>query len=523
MLHRMSLPGTGHGARRLAAVAAAGVMLSLAGAVPAAASVSPVYTLIDLSAAQASATGAGVTVGVVDSGTVAIPELAGQLTQGPDYVGGAAGDEDHGTWMADVVHQMAPQAHILSVRVVSDVHGSAANMDDSCAIASGIEYAAEHGARVINLSLGDSDAKDNGYTTCQAKAVEQALADGITVVASAGNDGGPVDAAEPEGENGGNSESFPAAVTGVIGVAAVTPSGTRASFSNVHSYVAVAAPGTDVPAIGQDGTADEVDGTSPAAAVVSGVAALILSKVPGLAPWQVGEALESTASHPSSWDPETGYGEINAAAALAAAEKMTPASPTVSTVPYRGAGYFSASGSGFSAGGSSLTVPGAVAGALGAVLLAAGLVVLVRRRAAARTSTAPAVMAGAGGFPGGGFAGAPGSFGVQRPGWQAPPPAAPPGAQWQQAPPAAPQWGQAPQPAPQWQQPPSWQQAPAPQQPVPRQPPQQGAQWQQQPSEQQFSPWGQVAPGQQDPPAQSPWGQPPEQGPQQGPPAGQVG
>ena len=157
---------------------------------------------------------------------MAIPELAGRLTQGPDYVGGAAGDEDHGTWMADVVHQMAPQAHILSVRVVSDVHGSAANMDDSCAIASGIAYAAEHGAKVINLSLGDSDAKDNGYTSCQAKAVEQALADGITVVASAGNDGGAVDPAEPEGENGGNAESFPAAVTGVIGVAAVTPSGT---------------------------------------------------------------------------------------------------------------------------------------------------------------------------------------------------------------------------------------------------------------------------------------------------------
>jgi hypothetical protein len=544
MLHRMSLPGTGRGARRLGALAAAGVVLSLAGAVPAAASVSPVYTLIDLSAAQASATGAGVTVGVVDSGTVAIPELAGQLTQGPDYVGGAAGDEDHGTWMADVVHQMAPQAHILSVRVVSDVHGSVANMDDSCTIASGIAYAAEHGAKVINLSLGISDATASGYTSCQAKAVEQALADGITVVASAGNDGGAVDPAEPAGDNGGNAESFPAAFTGVIGVAAVTPSGTRASFSNVHSYVDVAAPGTDVPAIGQDDTTDEVDGTSPAGAVVSGVAALILSKVPGLAPWQVAEALESTASHPSSWDPQTGYGEINAAAALAAAEKMTPASPTVSMVPYHGAGYFSASGSGFSAGGSALTAPGAVAGALGAALLAAGLVVLVRRRAAAGTPAAPTVMAAAGGFPGGGFAGTPGSFGVQRPGGQAPPPAAPPGTQWQQAPPAAPQWRQAPQPAPQWQQPqqpqwqqqpqapepvpqwqqpPQWQQAPAPQQPGPQQPPQQGAQWQQQPPGQQLSPWGQVSAGQQDPPAQSPWGQPPQRGPQQGPPADQAG
>jgi hypothetical protein len=505
MLHRMSLPGTGQGARLLAVLAAAGVMLSLAGVVPAAASVSPVYALIDLSAAQASATGAGVTVGVVDSGTVAIPALAGQLTQGPAYVGGATGDENHGTWMADVVHQMAPQAHLLSVRVLSDVHGSAANMGDSCPIASGIEYAAEHGAKVINLSLGDSSAKGSGYATCQAKVVEQALADGITVVASAGNDGGAVDPAKPEGENGENAESFPAAYTGVIGVAAVTPSGPRASFSNVHSYVDVAAPGTNIPAIGQDGTTSEVDGTSPAAAVVSGVAALILSKVPGLAPWQVAKALESTASHPSAWDSETGYGEINAAAALAAAEKMTPASATVSTVPYRGAGYFSASGSGFSAGGSSKTASGAVAGGLGAVLLAAGLVVLVRRRAKAGTSAAPAVMAGAGGYPGGGFAGAPGSYGVP-PGWQAPP-AAPPGGQWQQGPPAAPQWGQAPRPAPQWQQP-QWQQPPQAPGPAP--------QWQQPPSGRQPSSWGQVFPGQQSPP--SPWGQPPEQGPQQGPP-----
>ena len=534
MLHRISPPGTGHGARRLAVLAATGVLLSLTGVVPAEASVSPVYALIDLSAAQASATGAGVTVGVVDTGTVAIPELAGQLTQGPDFLSNPTGDENHGTEMADVVHQMAPQAHILSVRVLSDVHGSAANIGDSCAIASGIKYAAEHGAKVINLSVGDSDAKDSGYTSCQAKVVEQALADGITVVASAGNDGGPVDSAKPEGENGGNSDSFPAAYTGVIGVAAATPSGTRASFSNVHSYVDVAAPGTEVPAVGQDGTTSEVDGTSPAAAVVSGVAALILSKVPGLAPWQVAEALESTASHPSSWGPETGYGEINAGAALAAAEKMTPASSTVSTVQYRGAGYFSASGSGFSTPGSSLKAPGVAAGVLGAVLLAAGVVVLVRRRVTGGTPAAQAVMAGAGGFPGGGFAGAPGSYGVQRPGWQAPPPA-PPGAQWQQPPPAAPQWGQAPQPAPQWQQPqwqqppqtpgpapqwqqpPSWHQGPASQQPVPQQPPQQGTQWQQ-PSGQQLSPWGQVSPGQQNPPAQSPWRQPPEQGP----PVGQV-
>jgi subtilisin family serine protease len=223
-------------------------------------------------------------------------------------VGGAAGDEDHGTWMADVVHQMAPQAHILSVRVLSGVANSGANINASCSIASGIEYATEHGAKVINLSVGDSYPQYSGYTKCEAKAAEQALADGITVVASVGNDGGANDPKGQVGENGGNTESFPAALTGVIGVAAVTPSGTRASFSTVHSYADVAAPGTDIPAIGQDGTSDEVDGTSPAAAVVSGVAALILSKVPGLAPWQVAEALESTASHPSSWTRRPGTG-----------------------------------------------------------------------------------------------------------------------------------------------------------------------------------------------------------------------
>jgi hypothetical protein len=386
----------------------------------AAASVSPVYRLINLTAAQAEATGSGVTVAVLDTGTVAIPELAGKLTQGPDFLGGAAGDEQHGTAMAYVVSQVAPGARMLSARVMT---GAGTFGTQNCAEAKGIGYAIARGVKVINLSLGNSSQFASGYESCQAKAVEQALAAGITVVASAGNDGGANNVLEPEGDNGTEAESFPAGYPGVIAVAAATSSGTRASFSTVHSYVDVSAPGVNIPVYGQSGDATTVDGTSPAAAVVSGIVALILSKVPGLAPWQVTKALESTASHPGSWNPETGFGEINAVAAIRAAERMTPASPTVSAVPYSGVPYFSATSSGGHAsqgvGSPGRLVSGAVAGGLGLLLIAGGAFAGMR----GRRGVVPAGMAGQAAWPG------PPQMlpGPQMPQWQ--------GQQWQQGPP----------------------------------------------------------------------------------------
>jgi LPXTG-motif cell wall-anchored protein len=115
---------------------------------------------------------------------------------------------------------------------------------------------------------------------------------------------------------------------------------------------------------------------------VAGVAALILSRAPDLAPYQVAEAMERTASHPGSWNAETGYGGVNATAALAAAEKMTTDSPTQASVAYTGSAYFSgaaASGASASTTDTGGYLHAGILFALGLVSLG-GAFLLIRRR-----------------------------------------------------------------------------------------------------------------------------------------------
>jgi hypothetical protein len=107
-----------------------------------------------------------------------------------------------------------------------------------------------------------------------------------------------------------------------------------------------------------------------------------LSKAPDLAPYQVAEAIERTASHPGNWNAEIGYGEVNATAALAAAEKMTPASPTQASVSYTGSTYFAGAG-GSGSSSSTTNIGGYIhAGILFilAVISLGGAFLLVRRR-----------------------------------------------------------------------------------------------------------------------------------------------
>jgi subtilisin family serine protease len=327
------------------AVVAAGLLLLPGVAAGASIAPAPEDGLMHLAAAQAAgADGAGVTVAVLDTGTNAgLRVFAGRVTDGPVYVTGvlAPGDEDHGTAMSYLVLHAAPDAHILSIRVI---HGDSVNGKDmvSCPICAGIKFAIARGAKVISLSLGSATGDAVGYDAPLAAAVEQALADGVTVVAASGNDGEPASGkAVPSGASDGkDDESFPAGYTGVIAVAASNSSGLRAAFSTVHSYVDVAAPGVNDPVVTENGTAALGSGTSEATALTAGVVALILSKAPRLAPWQVAQALEGTASHPHAWNPKTGYGVINASAAVRAAEAMKPASSVQAVVPYTGPSYF---------------------------------------------------------------------------------------------------------------------------------------------------------------------------------------
>jgi subtilisin family serine protease len=158
------------------------------------------------------------------------------------------------------------------------------------------------------------------------------------VIASAGNSGGPADSSR----GGEAPESFPANYPGVISVGAVGSTGAVAGFSSDNLSVQVAAPGVSVPAQGRDGQYWWVSGTSPACALVAGVAALIKSRYPGLAPDLVASALTSTTTDqpPGGYDSQVGFGIVDAAAALARAGELAGARTTEAglkaTVRYRG-------------------------------------------------------------------------------------------------------------------------------------------------------------------------------------------
>jgi type VII secretion-associated serine protease mycosin len=270
---------------------------------------------------------AAVTLAVVDSGVdPSHPDLAGRVLPGKDFVNNdsdAADDNGHGTAVAGVAAAatnnglgIAGVTWTTKVLPVKVLDSSGAGSDS--AIASGITWAADNGASIINLSLGA------GYDGAVLRsAVQYALAKGVVVVAAAGNnaDAGPV---------------YPAAYPGVLAVSATDESGTFASFSNIGSYVGVAAPGVNVMA--PVSTAASVipitrdrytpmSGTSFSAALVSGVASLVKAQHPDWSPAQIVDRVETTARDvgPYGVDPYYGHGLVDAAAAVGAAPVQPPA------------------------------------------------------------------------------------------------------------------------------------------------------------------------------------------------------
>ncbi|WP_250405211.1 type VII secretion-associated serine protease mycosin [Streptomyces cellostaticus] len=336
--------------------------------------------------------GRGVTVAVLDTGVEADhPDLAGNVLDGKDMIGFGAGPGDrnwarHGTAMAGIIaghghgagHSagvmgVAPEARILPVRVILEDGDSArgkARTTRGNALADGIRWAADHGADVINLSLGD-DSDSAHPEPGEDEAVQYALKKGVVVVASAGNGGAK-----------GDHVSYPAAYPGVIAATAVDRYGTRASFSTRRWYAAVSAPGVNVVIADPDHKYYEGWGTSAAAAYVSGAAALVKAAHPGLAPAQIKKLLEDTARDApvGGRDDSRGFGMIDPAAALKGAARLEPRSLSPASYGQR---YFGPGPDTASATGSTSGWAGPLAGGTGAVLLVAG-VVLWRGRHRAR-------------------------------------------------------------------------------------------------------------------------------------------
>ena len=316
-----------------------------------------VLSMLDTEAAWSVTRGAGVTVAVIDSGVNPyVSDLDGSVSTGPDYTGVSTRPSSHewgvhGTWMASLIaghgHDggfsgvvgVAPAARILSIRVIpdrADPHYGAYERERETVIqqslADGIKYAVTHGAKVISMSIGYSAPSG----TVRAE-LQDAYEHGVVVIASAGNSGGPGRG------HAGAPESFPANYPGVISVGAVNASATVASFSSDNLSVQVAAPGVLVPAQGRDGQYWQVSGTSPACALVAGVAALIKSRYPRLAPDLVASAMTSTATHrpAGGYDSQVGFGIVDAAAALTRAGQLAGDRPAAAglkaTATYHGA------------------------------------------------------------------------------------------------------------------------------------------------------------------------------------------
>jgi serine protease len=293
--------------------------------------------LINLPKAWERARGKGVVVAVLDTGIAyedsgdfrQVPDLKGvKFVPGYDFVNDDDHPDDdhgHGTHVAGTIAQatnngegvagVAYEASLMPVKVL-DHFGAGTSAE----IADAIRWAADHGAKVINMSLGGG-----GRSVVMEHAVAYARAHGAVVVCAAGNGGRSV-------------VEYPAAYPASVAVGAVGPKGTRAPYSSWGKELDIAAPGGDK-SLGEEGgvlqntiTPTDVSrsvyasyqGTSMATPHVSGVAALLFS-AGARSPDEVEKAL-FLGAHPAAgtrgWTEQYGHGLLDAEASLLALKKL---------------------------------------------------------------------------------------------------------------------------------------------------------------------------------------------------------
>ena len=267
-------------------------------------------------------TGGEVIVAVVDTGVdYSHEDLAGKVIKGYDYVNNdndPMDDHYHGTHVAGTIAGVTNNgigiagvswgAKILAVKVLD-----ASGTGTSFSVAQGIRYAADYGAKIINLSLGGPEP-----SATLSDAIAYAHGKGCIIVAAAGNEG--TDAA-----------LYPAAYQNVIGVGATGINDLKASYSNYGWYVDVAAPGGDgdlniIPSNGilscyLGNRYAWAEGTSMAAPHVAGLAALIASRYPGKTGDQLARSIMRAVDDLGvpGRDDIYGYGRINAEKAVTSA------------------------------------------------------------------------------------------------------------------------------------------------------------------------------------------------------------
>jgi subtilisin family serine protease len=283
---------------------------------------------------------AGVKIAVIDTGAdVTAPDLAAKAPETYNIFDGSTDVRDfhgHGTFVASIaggsvsngegIAGFGGDAQLLLIQT-GRADGSFTDVDEADAIV----YAVNHGAKVINLSIGGTET-----SAVEKKALEYAGEHGVLVVAAAGN----------EFEEG-NPVEYPAALLQPVGsqgrgglglsVGATTKAGRRASFSNTGSWISLAAPGDDVfgavssytkalswPRYALPGSTHGLygysSGTSFSAPQVAGAAALVWAANPTLTRDQVSWILKRSASGDGRWTNGLGYGILDVGRAVATAQ-----------------------------------------------------------------------------------------------------------------------------------------------------------------------------------------------------------
>ncbi|MFI0351758.1 S8 family serine peptidase [Actinomadura sp. 9N407] len=256
--------------------------------------------------------GRGVTTAVIDSGAdPSHPMLAGRVARTVDLTGTGPSDcAGHGTGVAALVGGrdltgsgtrltgVAPESRLVVIKQQN------AERDEGggARLPKAVRSAVAAGAGVINISIkaGDSPAL--------ARAVQDAQSKDVVIVAAAGN-------AQKEGGDAG--PAYPASYPGVISVASLGPDGARAESSGVQSRVDIAAPGKAVPTAWPGGGYNpQAEGTSYAAAYVTGVATLVRSRHPHLNQQQVVNRILTTSDGNAGLG--TGRGMVNPVQAVTA-------------------------------------------------------------------------------------------------------------------------------------------------------------------------------------------------------------
>ncbi len=263
--------------------------------------------------------GQGITIAEIDTGVNAqLPALAGRIRAGTDLGAGGDGRTDrdlnafgHGTAMASImvarpgllgITGIAPDARILPIAVPLRGTSDAGKPDH---LSDAIRYAADHGARIINMSLGGLRDPKSDASPCpdaEQQAVYYAMAKGAVVVASVGNTGPRRNVVED-----------PAACLGVVSVGATDAAGGVASFSAREPYLTLVAPGVSVPSLGRfAGDAFSGDGTSQATAIVSAALAVAWSADRSVsATRMVARMLATLDLHRSTPSSTNGYGLLD--------------------------------------------------------------------------------------------------------------------------------------------------------------------------------------------------------------------